>query len=326
MQTNVIILTTDISLKAFLSSELAKGGFLVNMKANSVLNVAGLVDHTKLNVLVLDADTTVASPVAIKSLANVKNLHVIILGIKNSAPYQMAGIKGAMSKPDNDSVFARRIFLRNILDRVELFMRKSAPRNMGDISLAANATDKIITIAASTGGTEALHALLAALPAHVPPILIVQHMPSMFTHQFAMRLNQACKFSVKEAAMHDITKKNLALVAPGDYHMKAVKQGSKLLVECFHGEKVHGVRPAADVFLDSLADIAGKNVIGVVLTGMGVDGARGMLKLRKKGAYIIGQDKESSVVYGMPKAAYDLGAVDIQLPLNKIANKIVEII
>jgi len=320
-----MILTTDIRLKTLLGAELTKGGFLVNMKLNSIFHVAGFTNPEKTNILILDADTTAATQGAIDVLANTKNVSVILLGIKSSAPYQIAGIKGAISKPENDSPFSNKIFLRNILDRIELFVRKTTTRGIVNISTAASIDERIIAITASTGGTDALHTVLTALPANVPPILIVQHMPSMFTHQFAMRLNSASKFTIKEAAMNDMAKKNQALIAPGDYHMKAVKRDKKLLVECFMGEKMHGVRPAADILFDTLADFTGKNVIGVVLTGMGSDGAKGLLKLKKKGATIIGQDKESSVVYGMPKAAFDLGIVDYQLPLNEIAAKIVEL-
>ncbi|MCL2575049.1 MAG: CheB methylesterase domain-containing protein [Defluviitaleaceae bacterium] len=326
MQANVMILTADLTLKAFLSSMLAKEGFLVNIKVNSIFGVQAAMDIGKANVLVLDTDTTVAMPAAIKFLADIKNLSTILLGIKNSAPYQIAGIKGALSKPDGDTEFVRRIFVRNILDRIELFMRNASPRGIANITAAAGVDEKIIAIAASTGGTDALHTVLTGLPAQVPPILIVQHMPSMFTYQFATRLNLAVRFTVKEAAMNDMAKKNVALIAPGDYHMKAVMRDKKLLLECFQGEKMHGVRPAADILFDTMADFTGRNVIGVVLTGMGADGARGLMKLKKKGATIIGQDKESSVVYGMPKAAYDLGIVDYQLPLNQIANKIAELV
>ena len=185
--------------------------------------------------------------------------------------------------------------------------------------------DKIIAIASSTGGPEAVDTIIKGLPANTPPILIVQHMPALLTAQFADRLDKAGKLSVKEAENRECIQRNWAFVAPGDFHMRVVRSGHRVMVECFKADKMHGVRPAADILFDSLAEIGATNVIGVVLTGMGVDGAAGLKRLKSLGAVTIGQDKKSSVVYGMPKAAYEMGAVDFQLPLDKIAGKIMQL-
>jgi len=250
----------------------------------------------------------------------------VLVGVKNAALYLLAGFRGAMSKPvATASTFAKNVFVRNITERVDIFVRNNSVPRTADATSAANINDKIIAIAASTGGTEAISLLLNALPARVPPILIVQHMPGGFTLQFAQRLDRSVKFAVKEAAIQDFARPNTALIAPGDLHMKAVNRNGKLMLQCFAGEKLHGVRPAADILLDSMAEMMGPNVIGIVLTGMGADGAKGMFKLKHKGATIIGQDEASCVVYGMPKAAADLGVVDFQLPLNEIAGKICEL-
>jgi two-component system chemotaxis response regulator CheB len=326
---NLLILSTDSNIKNYLKTELTKQGFAINTDASSVFNLSKFIRSDKSNILILDSDTIVASPESLLNLTTSHDFHVILIGTKNVAPLLIAGIKGAFSKPDSKNSFAMRILLRNILDRIDLHMRNStaaAQTPTMSIAAAADVGSRVIAIAASTGGTEALNTLLAGLPSHVPPILIVQHMPSVFTYQFAERLDKVAKFSVKEASMTDIVKKNQALIAPGGLHMKIVRRSKKLLVECFSGPKVHGVIPAADVLFDSMAEFMGKNVIGVVLTGMGSDGARGLLKLKKKGASVIAQDQASCVVYGMPKAAVDLGAVDYILPINKIADKISSLI
>jgi len=327
MNTKVIILSTDVKFKIFLASELGKHGYLTDVNLATLQDVKKTMNPLQVNALILDTDTIIVPPEYLKQLTDHKGLFVVLLGIKNAAPFLLSGVKGALSKPDSESTFAKKIFVRNVIDRIELFLRNYLPVCPRDIQNAADINSKVVAIAASTGGTEALHKVLSSLPANMPPILIVQHMPSVFTHQFAARLDRDCKFAVKEAAVNDFVRANHALVAPGDFHMKMARHKNSLLIECFRGDKLHGVRPAADILFDSMAEILmGKNVIGVVLTGMGADGARGLYKLKRKGAKIIAQDKETSVVYGMPKAAVDLGIVDYELPLDKIAGKIVELI
>ncbi|MCI9597986.1 MAG: chemotaxis response regulator protein-glutamate methylesterase [Firmicutes bacterium] len=175
-------------------------------------------------------------------------------------------------------------------------------------SLRLNST--IIAIGASTGGTEATLDVMRQLPADIPGIVITQHMPKGFTQMYAERLNRLCQMQVKEAEDGDVIKRGLALLAPGgDLQMKVVKDGGIYKVRCVPGEKVNGHRPSVDVLFDSTAETVGKNAVGIILTGMGQDGAEGLLRMRKAGAYTIGQDKDSCVVYGMPMVAYKLGAV-----------------
>ncbi len=179
----------------------------------------------------------------------------------------------------------------------------------------------VIAIGASTGGTEATIDVIKDLPADTPAMVIVQHMPPLFTKMYAERLNKFCNIEVKEAEDGDELRVGLALLAPGDKQMQVVSNGKGgYKVKCYQGEKVSGHCPSVDVMFDSVADVVGENALGVILTGMGRDGANGLLKMRKKGAYTIGQDKETSVVYGMPMVAYDIGAVVKQAPLDKIAN------
>jgi two-component system chemotaxis response regulator CheB len=179
-------------------------------------------------------------------------------------------------------------------------------------------TDTIIAIGASTGGTEALRAVLEVLPPNTPPIIVTQHMPERFTKTFADRLNQLCRISVKEAEDGDSVLPGHALIAPGSYHMTLVRSGARYSVRLNQDPPVNRHRPSVDVMFDSVASYAGANTIGVILTGMGGDGAKGMLAMKQSGAYTIAQDEASCVVFGMPKEAIKMGGVDKILPLDDI--------
>ena len=183
--------------------------------------------------------------------------------------------------------------------------------------------NQLLAIGASTGGTEAIFTVLTKLPADIPGTVMVQHMPGGFTKLYADRLNKACAFEVREAADNDIIRPGLALLAPGGAHqMKVVRGPRGYSVKLIDMENVSGHKPSVDFLFDSAADAAGANAIGVIMTGMGADGAKGLLKMREKGAYTIGQDQASCVVYGMPMVAYNAGAVVRQLPLDRIAQEI----
>lgn len=178
--------------------------------------------------------------------------------------------------------------------------------------------NRIIAIGASTGGTEAIYRILKELPAQMPGILIVQHIPPVFSRMFAERLNGSTNLEVKEACTGDYLDQGKVLIAPGDQHMLLKKIGNRYKVECVQGEKVNGHCPSVDILFESIAKEAGSNAIGVILTGMGYDGASGLLAMKRKGARTIGQDKDSAVVYGMPKVAYNIGAVEKQASLENI--------
>jgi two-component system chemotaxis response regulator CheB len=184
-------------------------------------------------------------------------------------------------------------------------------------------TDTLIAIGASTGGTEALRLLLEKMPVDAPGIVIVQHMPEMFTRQFAKRLDTLCKVSVKEAENGDPVIPGHVLIAPGNKHMMVKRSGARYFVEVKEGPLVNRHRPSVDVLFRSTARYAGSNAIGVLLTGMGDDGAKGLLEMKDAGAYTIAQDEQSCVVFGMPKEAIKLNAVDKILPLDKITNAII---
>ncbi|HEX5229756.1 MAG TPA: chemotaxis response regulator protein-glutamate methylesterase [Bryobacteraceae bacterium] len=183
-------------------------------------------------------------------------------------------------------------------------------------------TEKVVVIGASTGGTEALRSLLEALPGDAPGIVIVQHMPEAFTRAFANRLDSLCKISVKEAESNDTVLRGRALIAPGNHHALLKRSGARYFVEIKDGPLVSRHRPSVDVLFRSAARYAGANAVAVILTGMGDDGARGMLEMKQAGAATIAQDEATSVVFGMPKEAIKRGAVDTILPLEAIAGSI----
>ena len=183
---------------------------------------------------------------------------------------------------------------------------------------SASVNEKIIAIGASTGGTEAILDVMRQFPAHMPGIVITQHMPPGFTGMYAERLNRLCKMEVREAKNGDKVQPGLALLAPGGLQMRLVRMGAGYAVQCLPGEKVSGHKPSVDALFDSVASLVRDKAIGVLLTGMGADGAAGLLRMRKNGAYTVGQDKESCVVYGMPMEAYKIGAVCTQASLLSI--------
>lgn len=183
-------------------------------------------------------------------------------------------------------------------------------------------TEIVIAVGASTGGTEALKEFLIKLPLDCPGIVIVQHMPELFTKQFAKRLNEICNIEVKEAENNDAVLRGQALIAPGSMHMLLRRSGANYYVAVKDGPLVNRHKPSVDVLFRSVAQIAGKNAIGIIMTGMGDDGAKGLLEMKEVGAHTIAQDEKSCVVFGMPKEAIKLNAVDKILPLSEISNYI----
>ena len=185
-------------------------------------------------------------------------------------------------------------------------------------ALAQNST--VIAIGASTGGTEATLEVVRDLPANTPGIVVTQHMPEGFTKMYAERLNRICKMEAKEAENGDKIVKGRILVAPGNLQMEVARSGVSYVVRCYPGERVSGHCPSVDVLFRSMAANVGRNGIGIILTGMGKDGADGLLQMRNKGSFTIGQDKDSCVVYGMPMVAQNIGAVCQQASCSNIAN------
>jgi two-component system chemotaxis response regulator CheB len=197
-----------------------------------------------------------------------------------------------------------------------------SPARMASLKVNIPRTDPLICIGASTGGTEALREVLERLPADTPGVLIVQHMPEKFTAAFAQRLNGLCAMEVKEAEDGDVVRQGLVLIAPGGRHMLLQRSGSRYSVKIVDGPHVSRHRPSVDVMFRSASQHAGRNAMGVLLTGMGDDGANGLLEMRQMGSHTVAQDEETSVVYGMPKEAIQRGAAAKVLPLGRIANEI----
>lgn len=239
-----------------------------------------------------------------------------------------AGAVDFVRKPDSQQ--SRNGFVNNLTQKVlvaSMAKPRSVPVRSPSVAVATpnlggspGLDQVLIGLGASTGGTEATLEVMRRLPADIPPMVIVQHMPKGFTQMYADRLNRICKMEVKEARNGDELRRGLAVVAPADLQCRVVRIGDKYTVSCTPGEKISGHRPSVDAMFQSMAEVVRCKMVGIILTGMGQDGAAGLLAMRKKGAYTIGQDKESSVVYGMPMVANDIGAVCIQASCDNVAN------
>ena len=240
-----------------------------------------------------------------------------------------AGAVDFVAKPAVSSRVQLQDFIRNeLLVKIKI----ASTAKIGNIkrtamiqeqqSLSVKGNNLVVAIGASTGGTEAIFSVVKDYGTDIPGIVIVQHMPPGFTGMYAKRLNDQCRVQVKEAQTGDRVLPGHVLIAPGgDMHMHLVKVNGAYQVEVKKGPKVNGHCPSVDVLFDSVAKAAGAHAVGIILTGMGGDGAKGLLAMRKAGARTIGQDESTCVVYGMPKVAYDLGAVEYQEKLTDIAGR-----
>ncbi|NLT57591.1 MAG: chemotaxis response regulator protein-glutamate methylesterase [Clostridiales bacterium] len=240
-----------------------------------------------------------------------------------------AGAIDFVAKPDTGSPRDVGAFIQALTQKIRVAATVKAarpgrerPRPRVPVSLPQDA-GRIIAIGASTGGTEAISSILCALPPTVPGIVVVQHIPPVFSAMFAQRLDSETPLRVREARTGDFVERGSVLVAPGDRHLRIKKIGGRYQAECFEAPKVSGHCPSVDVLFESVAREAGGGAIGILLTGMGHDGAKGLLDIRRKGGRTIGQDEASCVVYGMPKAAFDIGAVETQAALGSIPQLLV---
>lgn len=240
-----------------------------------------------------------------------------------------AGAVDFVAKPAVSNRSQLEDFIRNellvkikIASTAKISNIKKAVMNQEQQHLNVKTNNLIVAIGASTGGTEAIFEVAKEFGTDIPGVVVVQHMPPGFTAMYAKRLNDQCRIQVKEAETGDRVLPGRMLIAPGgDRHMRLLKVNGVYQVECKAGPKVNGHCPSVDVLFDSVAKSAGKNAVGIILTGMGGDGAKGLLEMRKAGARTIGQDESTCVVYGMPKVAYDLGAVQHQEKLSDIAKR-----
>lgn len=214
-------------------------------------------------------------------------------------------------------------------EKIKAVYRAKKPQQFGSLPKVHNnkgvgVANKIIAIGASTGGTEAVQSILQSLPPDMPPILVVQHMPEHFTKAMADHLNQICDLTVKEAEHGDLVTPGTVYIAPGNKHMVLKKAGEVYYIEIKDGELVYHQRPSIEVLFRSVARYAVSNAVGVILTGMGKDGATGLLEMKHAGALTIGQDEKSCVVYGMPKEAYEIGAVQQVASIEEIPSLLME--
>jgi two-component system chemotaxis response regulator CheB len=265
-------------------------------------------------------------PVVVVSSLTQKNSEAALMALQLGAVEVVAKPGSQFSLPD-----VHRQLVHAIRAASTARVRKPQELNPSDATPAAapshrpplRTTHKILAIGASTGGTQAIEAVLLGLPADCPGTVIVQHMPEFFTASFAKRLDNLCSMEVREARDGDAVVPGLALVAPGNRHMILQHSGTTYHVRIKGGPPVHHQRPAVDVLFVSVSQSAGPNAIGVILTGMGADGAKGLHAMRKTGAYTIAQDEGSCIVFGMPKEAIKLGAADEIKPLDEIPGAII---
>lgn len=319
----------------------------ISLSEDNTINVVGSamdpedalrkIEQLKPDVITMDVEMPKMNGIEfLKRLMPQKPIPVIVVTSlpMNALDALEAGAVDFVNKPQAGVPGAVDEFLLNLRNKVKMaaqakVRRPSAMAAVSKPSLVQRMTpvlhvssETIIAIGASTGGTEAIIEVVKSLPESTPGIVIVQHMPPNFTNLYAQRLNRICKMRVKEAQDMDRVAQGQILIAAGGYHMSLKKDGKGYYVRSLQGERVSGHCPSVDVLFDSVADTAGNKAIGVILTGMGADGAKGITKLRRTGAYTIGQDRESCVVYGMPMEAYKMGGVTKQLPLDQIGDEI----
>jgi len=272
----------------------------------------------------------------IKKLMAEHPVKVVLVSSMNISVFDalQSGAVDFVKKPTMSSGNEVDIFIRELITKIKIasiaklvtYKNTKKEAQVGTVGSTArlsqlikSSAKQVIAIGASTGGTEATLKVLKELPKDTPGIVVTQHMPPGFTKMYADRLDKICIMEVREAANGDRVETGVVLIAPGDNQMKLMKDDKGYYVSCKPGEKVSGHCPSVDVLFNSVAEAAGKNSVGIILTGMGKDGAQGLMNMKKAGAYTIGQDEKSSVVYGMPMVAYNIGAVAVQASIENIA-------
>lgn len=330
----VLIVDDSLVFRESLSREISKDPDIeVVGTATDPYMARDLIIKLKPDVLTLDVEMPKMNGIEfLKKLMPQYPLPVIVVSSvsKNVLDALDAGAVEFVTKPNVTRPGGMASFVNELIIKIKIASTAKVGNRKSDYTPSHPVTSggidtqsKIIAIGASTGGTDAIHTVISGLPRDMPPIIIVQHMPPVFTKLYAERLNNTCELEVKEAEDGDALRPGRVLIAPGSYQMRLAKRGTGYIVKCTEEEKVSGHCPSVDVLFDSVAAVAGKQSVGVILTGMGRDGANGLLKMKKTGAYTIGQDEKSSVVYGMPMVAFNIGAVDKQLPLDRIADEII---
>lgn len=290
-------------------------------------------EQLKLDLVVCDIDATrLGADELARTLSAVKRLPVIAVSSLDLTGVNLMGrgVVGFVQKPvtpQDTPAFLKKLSSKIVLGIAETdpssprFTAKQGGNSLATIPILGfkpSLDETIIALGASTGGTEATLEVLKHLPSDLPPLIVVQHMPAGFTKMYAERLNRSCEMTVIEGADSTLIKRGHVYVAPAGFQTRVIQRGGDLVLSCIAGEKVSGHSPSVNVLYSSVADLKVKNKIGIILTGMGRDGAQEMLTLRRKGGYTIGQDEKTSVVYGMPMEAFVLGGVTTQVALQKI--------
>jgi two-component system chemotaxis response regulator CheB len=325
----VLVVDDSLLFRETIAKKLAEDPTLeVVGKAPDAFRARDLIEETEPDVMTLDVEMPKMNGIEfLRKLMPQYPLPVVVVSAvsKNVFDALDAGAVDFVTKPDTANGRSFDTLITELIIKVKI----ASTANVGHWKRAAafetplaqqngGNQSSIIAFGASTGGTEAIASILRVLPKNMPGIVMVQHMPPVFTRFYAERLNNNCLLEVCEASDGDMVLPGRVLLAPGDYQMELKKSGNRFTVKCFKGEKVSGHCPSVDVLFHSVAAVIARNSIGVILTGMGSDGAKGLLAMRRGGALTIGQNEESCVVYGMPKVAYDLGAVEYQTSLEKI--------
>jgi len=334
----VLIIDDSLLFRGVLRKELSKDESIeVVGSAIDPIDALDKIGKLKPDILTLDVELPKMNGIVfLKKLMAENPMKVVLVSSMSINVFDalQAGAVDFVKKPDMSSENDLVVFFRELrtIIKVASVAKLKTNRIIKNIEMPILATPKLqmlstrklIAIGASTGGTEATLEVLKSLPRETPGILVTQHMPAGFTKMYADRLNKICNMEVREAKNGDRVETGLVLIAPGDFQMKLLKDEKGYFVTCRSGEKVSGHCPSVDVLFNSVAVAAGKNAIGIILTGMGKDGAEGLLNMKKAGAYTIGQDKESCIVYGMPMVAYNIGAVMVQSSIENISDLLIK--
>lgn len=334
----VLIIDDSLLFRGILRKELSDDDN-IEVVGTAIDPIEAMDKIEKLNpdILTLDVELPKMNGlVFLKKLMAEKPMKVVLVSSMNISVFDalQSGAVDFVKKPDMSSKNDLATFfteLKSIIKiasiaklKINNIIKKTETPVLTTQKLEFLSKKKIIAIGASTGGTEATLEVLKTLPKETPGILVTQHMPAGFTKMYADRLNKICNMEVREAKNGDRVETGLVLIAPGDSQMKLLKDEKGYFVTCRPGEKVSGHCPSVDVLFNSVAETAGKNAVGIILTGMGKDGAQGLLSMKKARAYTIGQDKESCIVYGMPMVAFNIGAVMVQSPIENISDLLIK--
>ncbi|GEJ59228.1 protein-glutamate methylesterase/protein-glutamine glutaminase [Anaeromyxobacter diazotrophicus] len=343
MKSRVLVVDDSAVVRQIFSRELAKDPELeVVGSAPDPYVARDLIVQKKPDVLTLDLEMPRMDGITfLRKLMHYYPLPVVVVSSLTPAGGELAlealaaGAVDVMCKPGASftvgDMAAQLVEKVKAAAHVDLKRRAAAPAAGGaavaprPVPALTRTTHQILAVGASTGGTVALEQILRAFPPNAPGTLITQHMPEMFTRYFADRLNQIARVEVREAADGDSVVPGVVLIAPGNKHMLLRRSGARYYVQVRDGPRVNRHRPSVDVMFRSVAQVAGRNAVGVILTGMGGDGAQGLLEMRQAGARTLGQDEASCVVYGMPKVAADLGGVEKVVPLAEMAGEILRV-